>query len=413
MVNSIGLIISVFLLFAFVEWYFTHRLGKKLHSPQNTVMNLAIGAIDQLFGLIGFVLFFLVLDYVYKNYRLFTLENTWLQWVLAYIAVDFVSYWYHRFSHEVNVLWAGHITHHSSDHFNYTNGFRVSPFQTLNRIAFWIILPLVGFSPLVLILTFKISGVYDFFLHTQHIPKLGFLEKILITPSMHRVHHGKNDIYVDKNYGSTFVIWDKLFGTYQEETETVQYGVKNADYVDDSPVRAILFHYTYLWKMMKLTSKWQDKIKLLLMPTDWKPKDINLKVQQTGQKNKVPVTNMHRHYAFMQLYCCAAGIILVLTFQDLLPITHFLLIAITSIIGLINATIIFNNNIPSNFKNQELVRLITTLFIGAVMFLVNSKMYLVVMLGFLLISVIYTSYLSTSPVKFTAGRNNVPEKQML
>src|SRR4051812_13732144 len=215
MLNTIILLMPVFLFVAFIEGYISYRKRDDKYTVGNTTMNLAIGAIDQTCSLFYFTLLYLVLKYVYTHFRIFEMRNNWQQWVWAYIAIDFLSYWYHRFSHRINILWAGHVTHHSSEHFNFTNGFRTSLFQGINRIIFWSCLPLFGFSPLVLVVTLKVSGIYDFLLHSAYIPKLGFLEKILITPSLHRVHHGKNDIYIDKNYGSTFLIWDQIFGTYQ------------------------------------------------------------------------------------------------------------------------------------------------------------------------------------------------------
>ncbi|GJM31251.1 MAG: hypothetical protein DHS20C18_02520 [Saprospiraceae bacterium] len=361
-------------------------------------MNLAIGAIDQIFSLAGFLLFFLVLEYIYSNYRLFTLEVNWLQWVLAYIAVDFVSYWYHRLSHEVNFLWAGHITHHSSDHYNYSNGFRLSPFQGLNRILFYVALPLIGFSPLVLVVTFKISGIFDFFQHTQHVPKLGFLEKIFITPSIHRVHHGKNDLYLDKNYGSNFVIWDKLFGTYQEETEPVVYGITNEDYVDDNPVRAIFFHYDYLWNTMKSIPRWRDKIKLLFMPPSWKPDDLDSSAKPIKKEN-LQVQAIHRQYAFIQLFCCIIGIISLLAFKDFLTIWIFLFFAMSCIIGMVNSAMTLNNNINSNFRNRELARLLITGIIVSFLFLVQPQYYLLFVLCYLLTSLILASRFPMSSSK--------------
>ena len=276
MLNTIALLLPVFLLLVGIEWYISYRRGDERYTSGNTAMNMTIGALDQIGALFYFVLLYLVLEYVYAHFRLFTLENNWYQWVLAYVVVDFLSYWYHRFSHEVNILWAGHVTHHSSSLFNFSNGFRTSLFQGLNRILFWALLPVFGFSPVVLVIILKISGVYDFFLHTQYIPKLGFLEKILITPSQHRVHHGKNELYLDKNYGSTFVIWDKLFGTFQEETEPVTYGI-TSPYVDNNPWGAINYHYVYLWRTMQTIPGWLGKLKLLVMPPAWQPHNIQKK----------------------------------------------------------------------------------------------------------------------------------------
>jgi alkylglycerol monooxygenase len=109
-------------------------------------------------------------------------------------------------------------------------GFAPPSFQGINRIIFWAFLPLFGFSPLILIVIFKVSGLYDFLQHSAYIPKLKYIDKILVTPSAHRVHHGKNEVYIDKNYGSNFIIWDRLFGTYRDETEPVKFGITSSLY---------------------------------------------------------------------------------------------------------------------------------------------------------------------------------------
>lgn len=361
MLNTIALLIPVFLAVAFFEWYICYRQGKDLFTGGSTTMNMALGAIDQIVSLLDFILLYAVLEFCYRHFRLFEFENNWLQWIAAYVAVDFVSYWYHRFSHEVNILWAGHITHHSGDHFNFTNGFRGSPLQGFNRILFWTVLPVAGFSPLVLVLTLKFSAIYDFILHTQNIPKLGFLEKILITPSMHRVHHGKNEMYIDKNYGSTFVIWDKMFGTFQEETEPVVYGIKNAAYKDVSPLKAITFHYEYLWNMMKHTRGIKNKIRLWFMPPDWIPEDVPAEDLIAGftQKNEpqIPLTGQYRHYAWFQIACCSAGVIALLATKDFLTVYEFVVLAALCILGLVNAALIFNNNLSPGYRGREGMRL--------------------------------------------------------
>jgi alkylglycerol monooxygenase len=260
MINTIALLIPLFLIVVSIEGYVSHKSKNNRYKSSNTTINLTIGAIDQISSLFYFVLLYFVMDYAYVHFRMISIDSFWYQWVFGYITIDFLSYWFHRWSHKVNILWAGHITHHSSDLFNLSNGFRTSFFQALNRILFWSILPIFGFSPVILIILLKVSGIFDFIQHTQYIPRLGFLEKILVTPSLHRVHHGKNDIYIDKNYGSTFIIWDKLFGTYQAETEKVVFGIKG-NYVDKNPLSAI-GHYSIFICGMKSIQRLCGGIKL-------------------------------------------------------------------------------------------------------------------------------------------------------
>jgi alkylglycerol monooxygenase len=372
----------VFLLIVFIEWYVSNKKQDKKYNTGNIMMNLTIGAIDQIGSLFYFVCLYVVLDYVYVNYSIFDMHNAWYQWVLAYIVVDFVSYWYHRWSHRINILWAGHVTHHSSELYNFSNGFRTSLFQGVNRILFWAIMPVFGFSPMVLVITLKVSGLYDFLVHTQYIPKLGFLEKIFITPSLHRVHHGKNDIYIDKNYGSTFLIWDQLFGTYQPETEKVQYGIKGT-YIDNNPFKAIGHHYFYLLKTIKNTHAWSDKIKLLVMPPEWKP--INLiEDEKPIVKNTTPLKKPLKKYAIVQMIICVLGIILLLTYKNFLNNWELLLCALIGIVNMAFATMLYNKNYTNNFITNEWIRLLIEAVLIATTIIVYTNYYLLFVLIVLL-----------------------------
>ncbi len=382
MINTFALLLPVFLLIVFIEWYVSNKKQDKKYNTGNIMMNLTIGAIDQIGSLFYFVCLYVVLDYVYVNYCIFDMHNAWYQWVLAYIVVDFISYWYHRWSHRINILWAGHVTHHSSELYNFSNGFRTSLFQGVNRILFWAIMPVFGFSPMVLVITLKVSGLYDFLVHTQYIPKLGFLEKIFITPSLHRVHHGKNDIYIDKNYGSTFLIWDQLFGTYQPETEKVRYGIKGT-YIDNNPFKAIGHHYFYLLKTIKNTNAWSDKIKLLVMPPEWKP--INLiEDEKPIVKNTIPLKKPLKKYAIVQMIICVLGIIILLTYKNFLTNWELLLCALIGIVNMAFATMLYNKNYTNNFITNEWIRLLIEAVLIATTIIVYTNYYLLFVLIVLL-----------------------------
>jgi len=393
MLNYSAFAILFFLLLALLEFF----LSPKIYTRGSLAMNMAIGGIDQIVSLFGFYLLFLSLSFVYDNFRIYTFADTWLQWALAYLAVDFVSYWYHRLSHQVNFLWAGHITHHSSSHFNFSNSFRTSPFQGINRILFWPILPLLGFSPLVLILTLKISGIIEFFQHSHHVPKLGILEKIFVTPSIHRVHHGKNELYLDKNYGSTFLIWDQLFGTYQAETEPVVYGIKNPDYVDDNPVKAIFFHYTLLAKEMVSIPNWRDKLKILFMNPGWKYSSSS---QSLSNKAPLRRTKTHqytidpRHYfnAVFQMVGCSIGIILLLIFKNQLSLWLLVGLSLSLISGICLAAPVFINRLVTGYLYVEIVRLLFSVLVLLYFYQETPIFYSYFLIFYLLTSVCLTAY---------------------
>jgi len=367
-------LIPLFLFIAFLEFWLTEKESKSRFTRANIVMNLSIGAIDQIFSLVGFFLLFLALNFVYQHLSLFHFADGWPQWVLAYLGVDFISYWYHRYSHRINILWAGHVTHHSSSHFNFTNGFRTSPFQGLNRIPFWLILPVFGFSPYVLIFTLKISGLFDFLQHTQAVPKLGWIEKIFITPSLHRVHHGKNELYIDKNFGSTFSFWDRMFGTYQEETEPVHFGLKNSDYTDENPWNAIFYQYKNIWKAITNSPDWALRWNYLFRSPDWKP-ILNTPSVLTQKIRPIEIQQSHLFYAWFQLFICAVGIIFLLAFKNFISLYSFLLFAFAGISGIVSSALIFNKNVDRIFKSNEILRLLLTSVIGIVLLLLTNIEY--------------------------------------
>src|SRR4029079_5250392 len=160
-------------------------------------------------------------------------------WIMLFILTDLIWYWYHRLAHEINILWTVHVVHHQSEEFNYTASSRITVLQALVRTGFWCILPLVGFPASMITSLLLIHGCYPFFVHTRLIGKLGILEYIFVTPSHHRVHHASNEKYLDKNYGDVFIIWDKLFGTFQKEEDgvAIQFGLTH-------PLKS----YSFLWQ---------------------------------------------------------------------------------------------------------------------------------------------------------------------
>lgn len=384
MYNYIALFIPLMLLIVGIEWYVSARKGNGRYNTANTVNNMAIGAIDQVSSLFYVAFMYLVMEFSYRHFRLFELKADWTQWVLGFLAIEFLSYWYHRWSHRVNILWAGHVTHHSSELYNFSVGFRGSLFQGINRIIFWACLPVFGFQPIILLVLFKLGAIWCFIVHTTYIPKLGFLEKILITPSMHRVHHGKNELYIDKNYGSTLVIFDKLFGTYQEETEPVVYGIKG-DYTDNNPVNAVFHHYKYLFRAIKQTKGFKNKLKVVFMPPEWVPPAAEEGERIKESYAKMDATPFTR-YAYLQVACCVPGFVAFLFFNPVLTPALFWLIALSLVFAMINAGRILKNNINPGFGQREMLRLVVSAGTAAYLMVLSGNAYLwIPMLYFLLV----------------------------
>ncbi|MGB4771554.1 MAG: sterol desaturase family protein [Chitinophagaceae bacterium] len=195
---------------------------KNLYSVKDTVNNFLLmllnGGLDLLFRSVYVV----VLVFVW-NYRVAEISTPWMYWITLLLAEDFLFYWLHRLDHEIRLFWAVHVTHHSSEHMNLTVGFRSSVFQPLYRFIYFIPLAWFGFQPMDIIFMYSATQIWGILIHTEYINKLGFLEYILVTPSHHRVHHASNALYLDKNMGMFLIIWDKMFGTFQEELSREQY----------------------------------------------------------------------------------------------------------------------------------------------------------------------------------------------
>ena len=177
------------------------------------------------FAIKGFALALHFYLYQFRLIDLASLIPLWAMWAITFVLIDFVFYIYHRLSHRVRFLWAIHMSHHSSEEMNFAVSFRQAWFGPISKIPFFMTLPLLGLDPTIIAVVGVISTLWGIVGHTQIVGKLGPLELIFNTPSHHRVHHGSNEQYIDKNYGNLFIIWDRMFGTFQEEKEPVTYGL--------------------------------------------------------------------------------------------------------------------------------------------------------------------------------------------
>ncbi|WP_240916402.1 sterol desaturase family protein [Pedobacter sp. HDW13] len=237
-VNYLAFAIPAFFIFVFIEFKIAqHQKRAKVFKYESTVANFSVGIAERLLNLFIAASFYQVYQWVYANYALFNISTAWYVWILLLLSTDLVWYWYHRLGHEINFLWAAHIVHHQSEEFNLSAAARITTIQAVFRNVFWCILPLIGFHPNMIIAILLAHGAYSFFTHTQLIGKIGWLENVLITPSLHGVHHASDEKYLDKNYGDVFVFWDKLFGTFQAEEEAPKYGLTH-------PIKS----YSFLWQ---------------------------------------------------------------------------------------------------------------------------------------------------------------------
>jgi sterol desaturase/sphingolipid hydroxylase (fatty acid hydroxylase superfamily) len=214
-----------------------------------------------------------ILFAVYE-FRIFTIDITaWWAWALVILGDDFCYYWFHRFGHRVRMGWAAHVNHHSSQYFNYSTALRQSWTGPFLKVWFFLPLVLLGFHPVMVITAQAISLLYQFWVHTELIGKLPRpIEAVMNTPSHHRVHHGANAEYVDKNYAGIFIIWDRLFGSFTPEQAKVYYGLRK-EFTSRNPIWIAFHEWSALLKHVRAAKHWKNKLLYFLMPPAWDPSD--------------------------------------------------------------------------------------------------------------------------------------------
>jgi sterol desaturase/sphingolipid hydroxylase (fatty acid hydroxylase superfamily) len=231
--NIILFAIPFFIVSMLLEIYVTITHGIKTYEPKDAFSSIAMGLGNVFLGFFSKALVLIAFFYIYDNFRLFTIPIVWWSFILIFFADDLAYYLFHRISHECRLFWASHVVHHSSQHYNLSTALRQTWSGGFYTFIFWLWLPLLGFHPGMIMLQMSISLIYQFWIHTETIDKMPkWFETIFNTPSHHRVHHGSNPLYLDRNHAGILIIWDKFFGTFQPELkdEKVVYGlVKNID----------------------------------------------------------------------------------------------------------------------------------------------------------------------------------------
>lgn len=259
MPNLIHLAIPAFTALLVLEAMAAAWMRRDLYDVRDTAASLAMGAGNVLVGLAAKAMQFVLFSWVY-HFALFNIGGAWWAWVLLFFGDEISYYVFHRTSHECRFFWASHVVHHSSQHYNLSTALRQTWTGAWFGWIFWIWLPLVGFSPVMVLTMQAISLLYQFWIHTEVVPRLGPLEKVLNTPSHHRVHHGSNPQYIDRNHGGTLIIWDKLFGSFEPERDRVVYGLtKNVG--SFHPVRIAFHEWQDIWHDVRGASDWLSRVK--------------------------------------------------------------------------------------------------------------------------------------------------------
>lgn len=271
--NPIVLSIPIFFLLIGIELAVERFSNRKLYRLPDAIANLSCGITSQLSGLFLRILAIGVYEIVYSNFALLKLAPNWIYWVVLFLLVDLAYYWAHRMSHEINLFWGGHVVHHQSEDYNLSVALRQSSFQVVWTFAFSLPIALLGFETYHFALISAFNTLYQFWIHTETINKMGWFEYVFNTPSHHRVHHGRDPKYIDKNHAGTLIIWDKMFGTFQKEEERPTYGITKP--INSwNAVWANFSHYATMAAEMKMIPSWTDKAKYLFKKPGWYPESL-------------------------------------------------------------------------------------------------------------------------------------------
>ncbi|MEZ5503936.1 MAG: sterol desaturase family protein [Halioglobus sp.] len=312
--------VPFFILAIVLEWGYGLVKHHNTYRLNDSVSSLSLGVLSQAqrfvtLGMGGYVYHLVT---VYFSLPLMD-PGHWFTWVLAMVMYDFCYYWLHRMGHERTILWAAHVAHHQSEDYNLTTALRQTSTGFLLGWIFYIPMYILGIPAEVVVTVGSINLIYQFWVHTEHVPKLGWYEWIFVTPSNHRVHHAQNDRYMDRNYGGLFILWDRLFGTFQEELEAepVVFGIRGP-LRSWNPIRALTHIYVDMAQDSWRTARWRDKLKVWVARTGWRPADV----AQRYPRQKSDLSQFERYdprvsrlvsiYAFFQLI----AVVLLLNFME-------------------------------------------------------------------------------------------------
>ena len=313
--NYVLYAIPFFFLLIGLELLVDRWRGVSTYRLADSINSLSAGVLSQVSGLLTKGLGLLTYGFAVQHLALFELsaQQTWV-WVLAFVLYDFCYYWNHRLGHERNVLWAAHSVHHQSEDYNLSTALRQTSSGFLFGWIFYLPLAVLGVPLLVFLTVAALNLLYQFWVHTRHVPKLGWYEWAFVTPSNHRAHHAQNAIYMDRNYGGVFILWDRLFGTFQEELdeEPVIFGV-TTPLASWNPLWANLQFYVQLWRDAARAASWWDKLRIWFMPTGWRPADVAAKYPLSKPelsqfvKFEVPLSAGQKVYAGVQFALYLVG----------------------------------------------------------------------------------------------------------
>jgi sterol desaturase/sphingolipid hydroxylase (fatty acid hydroxylase superfamily) len=336
--NYIVFVIPFFLILIALELIINKIKKGSKYRLNDAVINLNIGIGEQVLSV--FIKGTMLAVYAWLHqFAIFQIPSNGWTFLLLFILFDLLYYWAHRLGHEVNFMWAGHISHHTSEEYNLTVALRQPWFQTITTSFIFLPLAIIGFSVELFLAASAVDILYQFWIHTKYVPKMGkVIEFIFNTPSHHRVHHGINPKYLDKNHGGVFIIWDRMFGTFQEEDDEPVYGITTAA-KSFNPIWLNLHYFVEIAEKSRQFPRWSDKIKNIFMPPGWRPKELGGREiprevsPETYQKYEVTASKALNYYALIQfavLVLISAAFLYYqydLTARNLIMLTGFILLS--------------------------------------------------------------------------------------
>ena len=363
--------IPIFFVLIGIELVVERITNKKLYRLPDAIANLSCGITSQLSGLFLKVFAIGIYQVLHENFNLVTWDKTWVYWLALFLLADLAYYWAHRMSHEINLFWGGHVVHHQSEDYNLSVALRQSSLQVVWTFAFSLPLAFMGFETLDFALMSAYITLYQFWIHTESINKMGWFEYIFNTPSHHRVHHGRNPKYIDKNHAGTLIIWDKMFGTFQKEEERPTYGITKP--INSwNAVFANFSHYEEMGKDLKQITSWKDKIKYLFMKPGWLPSYLGgyraaPEVDpSTYRKYETPSSLSLNLYVLFQYILCLAGTSMFLFNSGKFSLGEKTIITIIISVVVVNCGVLFENRPWIRYVEWARIIIYPILLIGAV-----------------------------------------------
>ena len=274
--NFVTYAIPFFLLLIVIELLWGWSKGNNTYRVNDSLNSLSLGLLSTVTKFVFLNIGLLVFSRIEQNYAVWAFDMTsHAHWLVGLLFYDFLYYWFHRISHERQFFWGSHVVHHQSEDYNLSTALRQTSTSFLTTWVFFIPCFFLGMPIYMYVSIATAQLIYQFWVHTQHIPKLGFIEWFMVTPSNHRVHHAQNKDYIDKNYGGLLIVWDRLFGTFKEEDEQLQpiYGIRSP-LNSWNPLWANIHIFISMARDAWLTARWSDKFRVLWARTGWRPADV-------------------------------------------------------------------------------------------------------------------------------------------